>query len=206
MKQVIYSIVSVMALLALPVSGSMVRGTISDSATGAPISNVRVIFAKSIGEMTLVLDSAITGTTGSFAFPGQSGTGLYLYTIADGYYFQSISILGGFIPVGIDDTITQNIKLKSVPTMVAGAPDAKALHGITVRTSKSRLYLSGIEAGAVVDLYDLNGRRLFRTVMTAGASEVSMPEWIAAAGSYYMSINANGRLTRGTVLSRGLLW
>jgi hypothetical protein len=196
MKRMMFSSVLVMALLALPASGSLVRGTICDSATDAPISNIKVLLAQSRGELPdSVLDSSVTGTTGSYAFSGMSKGDLRIYTIANGYYFQSTSL--GF--VSIDDTITKNIKLKSVPTMVAGVPAAKALHGITVKTVKSRLHLPGIKSGAVVDLYNLNGRRLFRTVMPAGASEVMLPERITAAGWYQVSIKANGHLIRGMV-------
>ncbi len=178
----------------------MVRGTISDSATGAPISNVKVIISQIMGELSLLLDSSRTGTDGSYsyAFSGLSGGDLYIYTISDHYYYQSMSIG----PIGIDDTITKDIKLKKIPTMVSAMPHSKALQHITVRTVKSRLYLSGIKAKAIVGIYNLNGRLLFKTVVPAGASEVRMPERIAAAGRYYVSIRANGRLIRGMALSR----
>jgi hypothetical protein len=204
MKQMIFSSVSVMVLLALPASGSMVRGTISDSATGAPISTIKVLLAQSRGEWPdSVLDSSMTGTTGSYAFSGLSKGDFRIYTFANGYYFQSTSL--SF--VSIDDTITKNIKLKSIPTMVSGAPNIGGLYGITIRAVHSRLYVSGIKAGAVVCLYNLNGRRLFRTAMPAGASEVMIPERIAAAGCYQVSIRANGCLIRGMKISRGrFLW
>ena len=86
--------------------------------------------------------------------------------------------------------------------MVSATPHSKALHGITVRTATSRLYLSGIKAEAIVDIYTLNGRLLFRTVVPAGASEVSMPERIAATGCYQVSIKADGHLMRGMEISR----
>jgi hypothetical protein len=177
----------------------MVRGTISDSATGAPIGNVKVILALSRGEWPdSVLDSSITGTTGSYAFSGLSGGDLRIYTISNHYYFQSMSIG----PLGIGDTITKDIKLKRIPTMVSAPPHSKALQSIFVRTAKSRLYLSGIKAEAVVDIYNVNGRLLFETVVPAGASEVRMPQRIAAAGCYQASIKTNGLVIHSMILSR----
>jgi 5-hydroxyisourate hydrolase-like protein (transthyretin family) len=178
----------------------MVRGTISDSATGAPISNVKVVLMQMAGEIELMLDSSRTETDGgySFSFLGQSGYGLYIYTISEHYYYQSKSIGS----IGIDDTITDDIKLKRISTIVSAAPHFEALQNITVRTAKSRLYLSGIKAKAIVDIYNLNGRLLFRTVIPAGASEVGMPEWIAASGCYQVSIRGSGHLIRGMVISR----
>jgi hypothetical protein len=172
----------------------MVRGTISDSATGAPIGNVKVILTQSRGEWPdLVLDSSITGTTGSYAFSGLSGGELRIYTIANDYYFQSMSIG----PIGVGDTITNDIKLKRIPTMVSAPPYSKAFQSITVRKAKSRLYLSGIKAEAIVDIYNVNGRLLFETVVPAGASEVSMPERIAATGCYQVSIRGSGHPIHG---------
>jgi hypothetical protein len=144
-------------------SGPLVRGIISDSATGAPIGNVKVVLMLMAGEIDLILDSTRTGTTGGYAFSNRSGSGLYIYTISDRYYYQSTSIA----PVGIDDTITKDIKLKRIPTMVSATPDSRALQSRTVRMAKSRLYLSGIEAGAFVGIYDLNGRLLLRAAVPA---------------------------------------
>ena len=50
MKQMIFTLVLLILFSALPASGSMVRGTISDSATGAPIGNVKVIVAQLQGD------------------------------------------------------------------------------------------------------------------------------------------------------------
>jgi hypothetical protein len=204
MKRMILRIALSTILIALPASGAIVRGTISDSTTGAPISNVKVLFYLSYGEITVFLDSSITGTTGSYSFPvpASSGVSLYIYTISNKYLFQSTEILGGIISVGIDDTITQDIKLKKIPTMVSATPNSKPLQSITFRTAKSRLYLSGMLADAVVELYALNGHRLFKTVVPAGASEVMIPERVAAAGSYQVLIRANGRPVCGTVKFR----
>jgi hypothetical protein len=199
MKRMIFGIALGTVLLALPASGGMVRGTISDSATGAPISNVKVILAQSRGELPdSVLDSSITGTTGSYVFSVLSGGDLRMYTISDHYYFQSMSIG----PFGIGDTITKDIKLKRIPTMVSAPPYSTALQSITVRTAKSRLCLSGIKAEAVVDIYNVNGRLLFETVVPEGTSEVKMPERLAATGRYQVSIKTNGLVIRDMVLSR----
>ncbi len=181
-------------------SQKIVRGTISDSATGAPIGNVKVVLLQMAGENELKLDSAITGTSGSYSFsiPNQNAYDLHIYTISDRYFYQSRSVG----PLGAGDTITNDIKLKRIPTIVSAAPHSKAAHGITVRTAKSRLYLSGITAGAVVDISTLNGRLLSTTIVPAGASEVRMPEWTGAAGCYQVSIRAGGRLIHGMVLSR----
>lgn len=199
MKRKILSIVAVAFCMASPASGSIVRGTISDSATGAPISNVKVVLMQNAGEIELMLDSSRTGPDGSysFTFPSQVGYGLYIYTISATYYFQSKSI-----EAGLDDTITQNIKLRKISTMVLATPHAKALQNIAVRTANSRLYLSGIKTGTMVDIYDLNGRLLLRTAVPAGASEVRIPERGAAAGCYRVSISTNGHPTGGMALLR----
>ena len=190
---------SLILLAAIQAYAVSVRGTISDSATGAPIGNVKVILAQSRGEWPdSVLDSSITGTTGSYAFSGLSGGDLRIYTISDHYYFQSMSIG----PFGIGDTITKDIKLKRISTMASDALHSKALQSITVRTAKSRLYLSGITTGAIVGIYNLNGRLLFKTPILTGASEVRMPAWIAETGRYQVSIKTNGLLISGTVISR----
>jgi hypothetical protein len=199
MERKIFSIVLVTILLALPASGGMVRGIISDSATGAPISNVKVVLMLMEGELNVMVDSSRTGTIGSYAFPVSSASDLYyIQTISDHYYYQSINVR----LIGVNDTIAKDIKLKRILTMVSAAPYSKAVKGVTVRTAKSWLYLSGIKAGAIVNLYTLNGRLLFRTVIPAGASDMRMPKWIAAIGSYQVSIRANGHLIYGMVLSR----
>ena len=199
MKRMIFTLVSLTIFSALPASGSMVRGTISDSATGAPIGNVKVIVAQLQGEREVIADSSITGSNGrySITFSGLSGMGFSIRTIATEHYFQS-SPIGA---VGIDDTITKDITLKRIPTMVSAAPNHAASPRFTVRAAKS-LFLSGVPTGAVLDIYSLNGRRLFKTVVPAGASEVMIPERIAAAGCFQASIRANGRLVCCRVLSR----
>jgi hypothetical protein len=199
MKRMIFNILSVAILVALPASASMVRGTVTDSATGLPISNVKVIITQMQGEREEIADSSITGSTGSYSitFSNLSGTGFYIRTIATQHYFHSMSIGS----IGINDTITRDIKLKRIPTMVSAASHPTASQSITFRTAGSRLYLSGIKIGAIVGIYNLNGRLLFKTVVPAGTSEVRMPEWIAATGCYQVSISANGCLIRGMVLS-----
>jgi hypothetical protein len=178
----------------------MVRGTISDSATGTPIGNVKVVLMQMAGEIEEMLDSSRTETSGSysFAFSGRSGGLLYIYTMSDKHFYQSTS-LGS---LDIDDTITKDIKLKLIPTTVSSAPHSAALQNITFRTAQSRLYLSGMKTGAIVRICNLNGRLLFKTAVTAGASEVMVPEWIAAAGCYQVSIMANGRQMHGMIRSR----
>lgn len=199
MSRNMFTIVSVVIFLALPASGFVVRGTISDSATGAPISNVKIVLMLIAGEIEIMLDSSRTGTTGSYslACSSQSRFESYIYTIADGYYFQHTSVY----PAGIDDTITKDIKLKSIPAGVSASPHFKESHSITVRMAKSWLYLSGIKTVAIVDLYNFNGRRLFRTAIPVEATEVRLPEWLAA-GRYHVSIRTNGRLIRGTAVFR----
>jgi hypothetical protein len=55
--------------------------------------------------------------------------------------------------------------------MVSATPHSKALQSITIRMAKSRMYLSGIMAEAILDIYTMNGRLLFKTIIPAGASE-----------------------------------
>jgi hypothetical protein len=179
-------------------SGCILRGTISDSATGAPIGNAKVVLMQMVGEIDLMLDSSRTQTTGGYAFSNRCGSDLYLYTLSDHYYFQSTSIG----QIGIDDTITKDIKLKKISTMVSATPDSRPLQGISFRRSKSGLYLSGIKTDPIVSVYNLNGRLFFKAKVSAGATEVKIPELIAAGGSYVVSISVNGQKIQGKIISR----
>jgi hypothetical protein len=195
-------ILFITVFLGLPVSGAMVRGTISDSATGLPISNVKVILAQIQGEREEVVDSAITGVSGnySFTFSHPVGNDFYLRTIESHYYFQSTPIR----TIAIGDTITKDLRLKRFTTKVQRVSCNKSLQIITVRAIRSRLYLSGIKTGAVVDIYNLNGHLLFRAALPSGASEIRMPDGVAVAGSYQVKIRANGGLVRSFSLITGI--
>lgn len=183
MKQQIFNMVSVAALLAAPASGSLVRGTVSDSLTGAPLNGVKVVLSLTMGEMSLPLDSLITGPTGAYGFPGHTGRQFYLYTIAADCYFHSETI--GI--VGDNDTITVNIKLKRIHTMVSAAHVPDAFQRVAVRAARSRLFLSGIPSDAAVDIYGLNGRLLLRTVVPAGSPIVNLPESVFRAGRNFVA-------------------
>jgi hypothetical protein len=202
MKRMIFSSILVTIFMVLSVSGAVVKGSISDSATGLPISNVKVILAQLQGEREQVIDTFITGITGSysFAFSNPIGSGFYIRTIASQHYFQTTPIIR---TIEIDDTITNDIKLRRIPTKVLENNCHKTSQNITIRTIKSRLYVSGIKTGAVVDIYNLNGHLLFRTALPPGVSEVRVPGGIATAGYYQVKIRAKGGLVRSVSFITG---
>jgi hypothetical protein len=178
----------------------LVRGIVSDSATGAPIGNVKVVLMNLMGEIDVKIDSTTTDAAGGYKieFSGPVAGDLYVYTISEHYYFRSMSINQS----GIRDTIIHDIKLKRIPTMVSAAPHSNALQNITVRAVESRLYLSGMKTRADVDLYALNGRLLLRTNVPAGASVITVPRRLAATGCYQVSITTDNHRVHCMVLPR----
>jgi 5-hydroxyisourate hydrolase-like protein (transthyretin family) len=172
-------------------ASSVVRGVVSDSATGAPIGGVKVVLMQMAGEIERFIDSLRTGANGGYSFTvsATSLSGLYIYTISNHHYYRSMAIDS----VGMGDTITRNIKLKKLPTAVSAPPRFEATQGITVHASRSGLRLCGLKAGAVVELCGVNGRLLLRTAVPTGISEMRIPRGIAATDRCRVFMRVNGR-------------
>jgi 5-hydroxyisourate hydrolase-like protein (transthyretin family) len=172
-------------------ASSVVRGVVSDSATGAPVGNVNVVLMQMAGEIEYFIDSLRTGAGGNYSFTvsATSLSGLYLYTISNRHYYRSMSIDS----VDMGDTITRNINLKRLPTAVSSAALFEASRRPTVQASRSGLRLSGLKAGAVVEWCDVTGRLLSRTAVPTGGSEMRMPRGIASTDRCRVFIRVNGR-------------
>lgn len=196
MNKILLAGTAIAALLASSASASMVRGTITDSITGVPVSNVKVVFYQVIGEIDRLLDSSVTGTDGRYAFTGPAGagglpvgtgSGLYVYTVHNEYYFHSSGV---YLRDSVD-TVAQDIRLRRVSTMAetagyremaengaAGSPGVAA--GMSRRTS--------------IGMFDVKGRLLPGTM-------ASRERTTASAGM--VVVKTSGAAARSVAVPRG---
>jgi 5-hydroxyisourate hydrolase-like protein (transthyretin family) len=198
MKRKVFAGVAIVGFLALPVPASMVRGTISDSATGAPIGNVKVVFYQVIGERSELLDSSVTGADGGYAFAGPAspagpitGSGLYIYTINNEYYFHSTEV---YLRNSID-TVTYDIRLRRIST---GAEIFSRIKSRDKAIGIAGDRPGGTSAHVVADLYFLNGCRLPGSFMPPLVSQ-SLPHRFTGAAMMIVRRSGNSAECRAVV-------
>ena len=172
-------------------------GVVTDSISGAPLANVRVLLILGDIEQTpkFLLDS--TDTAGTYwieGIPVNYPVGMVTTTLP-GYKNGRISeqILGDG---GMADTTIANITLSAYRT---------SLSSVTLFTNKktavsiagNRIRLHNVDENSTISIFSAKGRLVYRTNITAYTKTVVLPELKVAAGLYFLNLSQ-----KNTVISK----
>jgi hypothetical protein len=170
-----------------------VKGTITDSATGAALSGATV-YLRSNGQ---TLDSMVTDSTGAYTFDSAI-TGSYVKVEMTGYTTKRDTLT-------VTDSAAQtvDIKLAAVPinTIVFSAQNGLSTHQAVNITVNKALCLNNFNGAGVVFLYSANGRLIWKQTFCASSAALMLPmEHRLAGGGYVIRITQKTGIFTGRIV------